>query len=649
VADLALSSFLAQPLALLGLALAVPIILLYLLRPKPKLVLFPSTMFIRLMEKNKRFMSFLQRLVQDPLLLAQVFIITVLVVALAAPFYNSKQELREEESIAIILDASASMQSRDGDPTRFDAAVSKAGELIAGFNQNDEVTVIAAENVPAVALSKAPPEQAAGVLPKLRASDTPTNVGDAMMLARDILSSSDRKKVIYVLSDFAGGGGLDPQIARKIALVSGMEVELLRVGVRGDNAGIVGLEAHRMSTDPNQLYLAASVRNYYPAERTLRLRVLSGGAEIASAEKAVEAGGEGFFYLRPNVSSYGQVIKVELAEGDDLPADDAAWADIPAVRLEKVLLLKSEGPSDKFLVYMLQSLRNLEQVAIAVPPVTPDVNAYDIIVLGNVPAQNLLPGMFRDIKNRVAKGASLVVIASDGLQRIGDPDLWSIMPVDIVNLGSRETAVKVTEEHEMLTDVVFDNVMLKKYYTVRERDNETNVLVGAEAYQNPLIAYRRYGDGYVVYIGINSDPDWSNLYYSSSFPIFWSQMIKYLTLKQGASSAVNLRTGDYMSLPEPLPVQMPSGETVASSNVYLDKAGVYRITYPGRVQEVAVSLLDSVESNITGSDTGASDAAGYTVKLQELDVKVEMFRQILALMLALLLVELALYRRRGLL
>lgn len=647
MADLSLSSFLAHPVALAGMALILPIILLYLLKPKPNIVIFPSTMFIRFMEKNKRFSSFLQRFIHDPLLIMQVLIILLIVLAAADPFYKSKQALSEEESVAIVIDASASMQSTDAGGTRFSAALSKAKEIVAGLNMKDDVSIIVAENIPAAVASKATVEEASSTIGKLKAADTPTNVGDAMTLARDMLVGSTRKKAMYVLSDFASGGGMDPLLARKIALASGFRVEMVRLGSGSENAGIVGFEARRSSTKDTELFITSSVVNYGSDERKFTFRLLSGDQVLSSEDKTLEGGDEAFFVIRPNVSASEQIIRAELVGGDDLVVDDAAYAYVTAVKETRVLLLTSEG-SDKFLRYMLESLKNVH-VEYAVPPVTPDVNGFDVIVLGNVKADNILPGMFRDIKNRVSGGASLVVVASDSLQHISDADLWSIMPVDMQGLGSRETAVKVTEEHEMLTDVVFDNVVAKKYYNAQERDNSTKTLVGAQVFQNPMLSYRPYGGGYVTYMGLNSDPDWGNMYYSSSFPILWSQMIKYFTGLRSADSQQALSTGEYLQAPKTATIKLPSGESVGAQSMFLDKAGVYEISYPDRSEKVPVNLLDAAESNITGMTVeGISDAEGYTGKRGEIEVNVEMYRQILALMILALAAELLLYRRRGL-
>ncbi len=641
-------SNLGNPLALAGLALLIPIILLYLLKPKPKLIKFPSTMFIRFIEKNKRFTSFLQRFIHDPLLVMQLLIITLLVLALAAPFFNTQAEERGEQSVAFVIDASASMHSTDSKPTRFESALSKAREIISGLNERDDVSLVLAENIPVTVAAGTTLEDALTILSRVEPADTPSNVGDAIMLARDLLSGSDKDRVIYVLSDFAGGRGLDPQIARKIALMSGIDVEFIKVGARGSNTGIIGLDARRSVVRDNELYLTASVRNYHPVDYTANLRILSGTKVLAEEERTIESGGEEFYYFSPNITSAGQVISAELVGADDLPLDDIAYAYVKPVKVNRILLLTSEG-QDRFLRFMLESLENVD-LTYAVPPVTPDVTGFDVIILGTVRGEEILPGTFRDIGNHVGNGASLVIVASEPLAAVQYQNLWSLMPVDVLSLGSRETEVIVTEEHTILQDVVFDNVVAKQYYNVRERDNQTVTIVGSTLLPNPLIAYREHGKGYVVYMGLNSNPDWSNLYYSSSFPIFWSQMIKYVTRPRGSDVDRSLTTGEYLHLPEASSIKTPSGRTTESKSVFLDKVGVYRVLYEDRTDVIPVNLFDGAESNTTGSSLEDMESAReFKVERELVDVKVDVFRHILILFLAALLLETILYRRRGLL
>ncbi len=651
MANTGLIPMISNPAALAGLALVVPIILLYLLKPKPKLVMFPSTMFIRILEKNKRFTSFLQKFIHDPLLLVQLFLVCLLVFTVADPFITTQQGQRPQESVVILLDVSASMQATDVRPNRFDTARIKASSIIEVLNQDSEVSIVLASSIPITLLNRGNKKQAREVLSKVEVMDTPSSVGDAILLAKDILSSSDRKKIVYVLSDFSPGGGLDPLVAKKIAVTNGIEVELIQVGFRGANTAIVSLDARRSHLNDNELYLTMSVKNYHPLDYNVVIKVSSGAETILSEQKALKPGSDNFYYFKPNITSDEHLLRVELIGMDDLPLDDVAYAHIPPAKLNRVLLLTSDG-SDKYLRLMFDSLASAKKIIFeyAVPPVTPEFSGYDVVILGNVQSDNILPGMFRDIKNQVSSGASLIVIGTSNLAEIKNDNLWSVMPCKIISLSDRESSVEVVTDHDILNDVVFDNLVLKKQYNVETSNNSSIELVRSKASYTPLISFMPYGEGYVAYMGINTDPDWSNLYYSSSFPIFYNQMIKYFTRKRGISATPSLFTGDYLQTNSNQTIKTPSGELMQSSNIFLDKAGVYKIMYPDRQSTVPVNLMSAIESNTSVSDLSElNKASEYSNSLEDVDVDIGLFKYLVFAIIIALFFETVMYKRRGML
>ena len=129
------------PLALLGLLSLIPLIILYMLLPKPFKVSVPSVMFlVRVEESREKIYSSLTKLVKDPLFLIQLFVLILLAVAAAGPYILS-YDTHSDESTVIIIDASGSMQI-DG---RFDDAKRDAVRCLSQVN-----TVIVASSVPVV-------------------------------------------------------------------------------------------------------------------------------------------------------------------------------------------------------------------------------------------------------------------------------------------------------------------------------------------------------------------------------------------------------------------------------------------------------------------------------------------------------------------
>src|SRR5574337_666399 len=115
--DLLNSLQFANQAGLYALLSIIPLIIIYLLRPRPLKVKIPSLMFLMDIERKKR-LNIFRKFLKDPLFLIQLFVLTLVSLAVAAPFIMANEEAGGGHTV-IILDASASMQA-DG---KFERAV----------------------------------------------------------------------------------------------------------------------------------------------------------------------------------------------------------------------------------------------------------------------------------------------------------------------------------------------------------------------------------------------------------------------------------------------------------------------------------------------------------------------------------------------
>src|SRR6185436_15784114 len=114
-------SFLA-PLALLAGLLALPIILLYMLKLRRREVQVSSTLLWQMVLRDREANSPWQRLRRNLLLLLQLLLLAALALALARPFYPIPTIATG--TLVVLLDGSASMNATDvlGADSRFEAA-----------------------------------------------------------------------------------------------------------------------------------------------------------------------------------------------------------------------------------------------------------------------------------------------------------------------------------------------------------------------------------------------------------------------------------------------------------------------------------------------------------------------------------------------
>ena len=194
-----------RPFGLWALAAVAIFIILYLRRPKPQDKIIPSLMFIIQDKKRTTQYSFWQKLMTNLLFLLQLLSILGLSLVAAAPFVKLKYDTTLENTV-IILDNSASMQAKEKGElkasslsrehlSRFDNAIWQAKKVLSGRN-----SIIMAENIPLIVLENENTNIALDVLSKIKPKATITNLGDALLLAKDILGN--KPGTVVIISDF---------------------------------------------------------------------------------------------------------------------------------------------------------------------------------------------------------------------------------------------------------------------------------------------------------------------------------------------------------------------------------------------------------------------------------------------------------------
>jgi len=639
-------------LALWGLLLALPIIILYLLRPKPKHIRFPSVMFIINAEKAKRLRSFFKKIVRDPLLLLQILLIALMVCGVAGPYFFSLEEENLKETAVVVMDSSASMQATDVSPDRFGRARAIAKDLIGAMNDESIVSIVLAENSPIILGRSMKKESSLSILPSTFVSDSPSNIGDAVLFAKEMFSSEDTNKKIYILSDYAHSEGSDLRLVQKIASQSNVSVSYVRVNGDGRNIALVDAKAKRFITDRNRFYVTYTVHNYFDGDKDIEAQVLVDDKVIATQRQKVAGNSEKLLSYEGNISEDDHRIVIKLSGEDSLKLDDTAYLYMPEVRKYRVLLISDEN-ADQYIRYALQSSKDIE-LRIAIPPVIPDFDYFDVVIMGELKKDFILPGTFRDLHLYADKGGHVIFIASENLPTFkNNKDLADFLPVSLDSVKNKTEKIDVVSDHEMLLDVVpkgssvFPDIAVSRYITSTAK-NGSKVI--AEVLNSPVIAYNQSGKGKVVYIGINPASGWSNFYYSSSFPVFWLQLISWVNRDDSTLGVNNFHTGDYLPVSSETETRTPSGKMVNSGNILLDEAGFYEINHGERTDVIAVSLLSEKESDISASPMiKAVDDKDLNLKKESVNIKKEILPYLIVACVLFFITELYYYKRRGLL
>src|SRR5215813_8358434 len=127
--------------AAFAFAAAIPVVIVfYLLKRKRVVKLVSSTLLWQKFLAETQASAPFQKLKRNWLLILQIILLTLVILALARPYFSSKA--RPAELRVVILDASASMQATDESPNRFEKARSEALGWVDGLKDSDQMVVL---------------------------------------------------------------------------------------------------------------------------------------------------------------------------------------------------------------------------------------------------------------------------------------------------------------------------------------------------------------------------------------------------------------------------------------------------------------------------------------------------------------------------
>jgi hypothetical protein len=300
----------SNPLGLLALSSVIPLIILYLLRPRTIDLDIPSLIFILKREEQRSKLSLLfRRLIRDPLFLIQLLVLILLSLAIAGTYFMD--EKISGEHTVIVIDNSASMQAGD----RLLAAKEMAAPRTSEVN-----SVIWAQNVPILALKEGDSTRAKEVIAITPQRGVASDLAAAITYAQRMAGPGGS---IIVFSDFASWTGDDPLVAKGLAEYNGVMVEFVQIGKPGGNIGIVNGWID-VSNGKYNLNLALKNFNEHNANVELHIRSVE---EIRSGTLDIPPGSIRA-YIVPDLNT-GRT-EVTISNGGTLQMDDTAYVFIPS-------------------------------------------------------------------------------------------------------------------------------------------------------------------------------------------------------------------------------------------------------------------------------------------------------------------------------
>lgn len=323
-------SFLVALALALGLGVVAPIAAHLLRRGRAEEQEFPAAALVPVAYRSAKKRS---RLEDRWLLLVRALLILVLSIVGAVPFVRCSRLALDRDAgasvaLAIVLDDSLSMRTRQGDRTRWERALKGARDLLESTREGDAVGIVLAGKPARMALSATTDLGVVrDTLDKLTPQDRGTDLDSAVRLAESALKSLPHvDKRVAVLSDFA----------TDIDRLAGHEfwAPLSDLRKPSSNCGLVRarLEGRRVLVD------VACNNGNAARNRKLRLTRAKGltpnptGDELASVALKAQGGSQ---QLQLKVPEGVNEIDAFLTGGDALEQDDYA----PVAEAESAMLI----------------------------------------------------------------------------------------------------------------------------------------------------------------------------------------------------------------------------------------------------------------------------------------------------------------------
>ncbi len=621
-------AFLA-PAAFAALAIAIPILLLYMLRLRRREVLISSTFLWRQVVQDTEANSPWQRLRRNLLLFLQLLILLLLVLALTRPFITVPTI--SAGKIALLLDASASMTATDvAEGTRFAAARAQARQIVNSMNPQDSISLIRVADVAeALTAYTADKNELRRALDSMSVSNGRADWDSALTLAAAGAAGAENFSIVMISDGGIGdAASLPANIPQPI---------YVPIGASASNVAITALATRALAGGAPQLF--AQVTNYgaEAVDISLVIRLddvlrLSRSGRIPPRSQLPIPFGEP---ITEPFETLSATLTFDSEAEDFLALDNRAWTARNEGNTRRLYYVSAAGN-----LFLEQALRSLPGVQTfrgnpenkRLPGETFDLYVFDGWLPNSLPAGDML---------LINPPNSTALFAVSGLREA----------TDAIEIASRESPITAF--------VDIDEMSLLQYRGITAawaqpliRTAESPIAVAGEV------------NGQQVAI-LTFDLRDSNLPLLIAYPVLMANLLDWFSPADIVSLPDGLSVGDVLLISPPLladslRITLPDGTAqllpaTGRPIAFTDtgQLGLYRleILQAGEVaqaQSFAVNLFATGESDIEPAPAGQLQLGGAATAA-EADEKLGLQEFWLPLALAallLLLIEWYVYHRR---
>lgn len=559
------------PLNFLWGFLAIPLILLYMLRLRRREQTVSSNLLWQRFVRDREANTLWQRLRANWLLVLQLLILTALVLALVRPYFPTATIAGG--NIIFLLDASGSMQAQDVQPNRFAQAKEEIKRMVDGSAPGDQLTLIKVGTAPNILVPATTDRAQLGqVLDAAQAEFGEVDWESAVILANGLAASLQDPQIV-ILSD----GGLPDDLPEIMA-----EVHFLPLGASSENLAVTALSVRESSQGPT---VFSSVQNLGSEKQEALLRLIVDSQLFDARKISLERGTQfSESWLLPD-----QAVNVEASltniSNDHLAIDNQAFA-VRAQKFEKRALLLSSG--NLFLEQVYRALPGIEAFKTA-PDGDFNADDYDFLIY-----DNSLPGL-------PLPNVDMLLV---------NPPIQTDSPIMLAT-GIFTRTQKIGQEGSPLLQFIdWRNVHIQQAKRI-EAPWAVSIIEGADG---PLLLAGEYDGRRIVVIPF--DLRESDLPLQIAFPILMANITDWLSPSGAIETINNMQPSQAIAINPPIGsksvfVESPNGklwesEVNGGPVVYLNASapGLYKVSFQETNDQqtneyMAVNTFSNNESQIT--------------------------------------------------
>ena len=586
----------------------------------------------------------------DLLFVLQTLLIMLLVFFLAKPYLNSSIINISGKNVVLVVDSSASMQTIEGNETRFDRARSQALKMIGKLGQEDKMMIISS-NYSSRVVSDFTDDKAKlnKTITDLMPKDTGTNLDEGVSLGVSFLKNAERGEM-YVLTDRSAS-------SINFANLKSGNIKFITFGEESANVAITSLDVYQdMFKDYREREAYVTIENYANHNKTVRLSIFLND-EIIMEEELELAGNEQRTLSVMNLNAPG-ILKASIQTDDFLLVDNTAYAIINEIKPINILLVSDNYRLRDELAKIEQSTRRIIVTHIATSEYEQeDIKNYDAAIF-----HKFYPNKNPDINALyITPYLYLSNSKSEGIKGAGDFSDVLISENDLV------LTVKILDwdatHPTMLHLTNLDDLDIKGAFTMKPPDWSIPLIKVSDNLKDSPIAFAGWYEGKKI---ISLGFDLSDFDFSKSdglrMLIMTLNIIQWLNPYEAVDNSKLLTGGQYRlnyALTESVEIVTPQNEVLkydvkddaTEANFIFNKidyAGEYKISGTNFNNRFVANFFDANESRIA-PDSISDEELKFEEKEAETlikDEKNEFGKYLLLLVPFILLVEWLLYHKK---